>query len=181
MKTKIRLWAGSWLSYINNHLVAHTPSRHLRSFFLKAYLCKVGSNSHFQMGVKFLNGRKVSFGNFNVINFDCLFDGRKYPIEIGNNTSIGPRATLLTLGHDPQSSSFEDRGAPIIVEDYAWIGYGATVLPGVTIGEGAVIGANAVVTKSVEPYSINVGNPARKVGERNKDLSYNLNFSPFLL
>jgi len=181
MKSKIRLWAGTWLSFLNNHLIAHIPSRHLRALFLKVYLGSIGANTHCQMGVKFLNGRKVSFGNYNVINFDCLFDGRKFPIEIGNNTSIGPRATLLTLGHDPQSKTFEDRGAGIKVEDYAWIGFGATILPGVTIGEGAVIGANAVVTKSVEPYSINVGNPARKVGERNKDLSYNLNFNPFLL
>jgi len=54
-------------------------------------------------------------------------------------------------------------------------------LPGITIGEGAVIGAGAVLAKNVEPYAIMAGNPARKIGERNKDLRYELNFSAPLL
>lgn len=51
----------------------------------------------------------------------------------------------------------------IRVEDDCWIGAGAIILYGVTIGKGAVIGAGSVVTKDVEPYSVNVGNPARKI------------------
>lgn len=54
--------------------------------------------------------------------------------------------------------------APIVIEDDAWIGFGATVLKGVRIGKGAVVGAQSVVTKDVEPYTIVVGNPARVIG-----------------
>ena len=54
---------------------------------------------------------------------------------------------------------------PVRIEDDAWIGFNATVLKGVTIGRGAIVGACSVVTHDVEPYSIVVGNPARKVGE----------------
>jgi len=113
-----------------------------------------------------LNGRKVFLGERNVINFGCLFDGRKFCIRTGSNVSIGPEATILTLGHDPRSATFEDRGGDVVIGDRAWIGYRAIVLPGVCIGEGAVIGAGAVVAKDVEPYAIVVGNPARKIGER---------------
>jgi maltose O-acetyltransferase len=118
------------------------------------------------MGCRFLNGRKVFLGERNVVNFGCLFDGRKFSIRTGSNVSIGPEATILTLGHDPRSATFEDRGGDVMIGDRVWIGYRAIVLPGVCIGEGAVIGAGAVVAKDVEPYAIVVGNPARKIGER---------------
>ena len=118
------------------------------------------------MGCRFLNGRKVFLGERNVINFGCLFDGRKFRITTGSNVSIGPEATILTLGHDPRSATFEDRGGDVVIGDRVWIGYRAIVLPGVCIGEGAVIGAGAVVAKNVEPYAIVAGNPARKIGER---------------
>jgi maltose O-acetyltransferase len=141
----------------------------------------MGSGTGVQMGCRFLNGRKVHLGHRNVINFGCLMDGRKYQIKLGNDVSIGPEASILTLGHDPQSSDFADRGGNVSIGDRVWIGYQAIILPGVTIGDGAVIGAGAVVTKNVEPYSIMVGNPACKISERNKNLKYILNYKPRLL
>jgi maltose O-acetyltransferase len=120
-------------------------------------------------------------GERNVINFGCLFDGRKYVIRTGSDVSIGPEASLLTLGHDPQSPDFHDKGGDIIVGDRVWIGYRAIVLPGVTIGEGAVVGAGSVVTRNVEPYTIVAGNPARQIGERSIDLHYQLDFRPWLI
>lgn len=133
------------------------------------------------MGCKFLNGRKVFFGNNNVINFGCLFDGRHFKIKIGDNVSIGPEASILTLGHDTESTTFADKGGEVVIEDYVWIAYRSIILPGVKIGEGAVVAAGSVVTKDVEPYAIVAGAPARKVGERNRNLDYKLNFNPFLV
>jgi maltose O-acetyltransferase len=148
------------------------------------------------MGCRFLNGRKVFLGERNVINFGCLFDGRKFSIRTGSNVSIGPEATILTLGHDPRSTAFEDLGGDVVIGDRVWIGYRAIVLPGVTIGEGVVVGAGAVVTKNVEPYAIVAGNPARKIGERvaaqemgkskghgagdGRGVQYQINYRPFL-
>ena len=94
---------------------------------------------------------------------------------------MGPEATVLTLGHDPQSSDFADRGGDVVIGNRAWIGYGALILPGITIGDGAVVGAGAVVTKDVEPFTIVAGNPARKIGERNRDLCYEIKYEPWLL
>jgi len=130
------------------------------------------------MGCRFLNGRKVHLGDRNIINFGCLLDGRKFQIRTGSDVSIGPEASILTLGHDPQSREFADRGGDVVIGDRAWIGYRAIILPGVTIGEGAVVGAGAVVTGNVEPFFIVAGNPARKIGERNQQLDYRLNYDP---
>ena len=176
-----RVLAGSILAYIYNYWIGRLPLRSLRIFFLRYYLGSIGNSSFVQMKCRFLNGRKVYLGNNNVINFGCLLDGRQYPIRTGDNVSIGPEASILTLGHDPQSPVFADKGGPVIIGNYVWIAYRAIILPGVNIGEGAVIAAGAVVTKDVAPYTIVAGSPAIKVGERNKNLSYSLFFNPFLL
>ncbi|OAD21548.1 chloramphenicol O-acetyltransferase, partial [Candidatus Thiomargarita nelsonii] len=62
-----------------------------------------------------------------------------------------------------------------------WIGYRALILPGITLGEGAVVGAGAVVTKEVEPYTIVGGNPAQFIKKRQTDLEYTLKYQPWLL
>jgi acetyltransferase-like isoleucine patch superfamily enzyme len=176
-----RILAGSVLSYGYNHLIANLPSRKIRMTYLKSYLGEVGAATSVQMGCRFLNGRKVHLGDRNVINFGCLFDGRQYSIRTGSNVSIGPEATILTLGHDPQSAEFSDKGGDVTIGDRVWIAYRAIILPGVTIGEGAVVGAGSVATKNVEPYTIVAGVPAKMIGLRNPKLSYCLSYSPFLL
>jgi maltose O-acetyltransferase len=94
-------------------------------------------------------------------------------VTIGNCVVINDGCRLLTGTHDIHSPHWELIAKPIVVEDFAWIAMGATVLPGVTIGRGAVVGAAAVVTKSVAPLNIVVGNPANVVGERAAaDFSY---------
>ena len=156
--------------------MTNCPSRQLRMSYLKAYLSQLGEGTSVQMGCRFLNGRKVFLGDRNVINFGCLFDGRHYQIKTGSDVSIGPEATILTLGHDPQSPEFADKGGDVIIGNKVWIAYRAIILPGVTIGEGAVVGAGALVTKDVEPYTIVAGNPARFIKKRNTDLKYSLNY-----
>jgi acetyltransferase-like isoleucine patch superfamily enzyme len=175
-----RLIAGGLLSYLYNYWLSNLPLRPMRERYLALYLGGFGENSSVQMGCRFLNGRKVFVGDRNVINFGCLFDGRHYPIRIGNDVSIGPEASILTLGHDPQSVDFADKGGEVIIGDRAWIAYRAIILPGVTIGEGAVVGAGAVVTRNVEPFSIVAGNPAKPIGQRNKALTYKLSYQPWL-
>ncbi len=177
----LKVFIGGLLAFFYNKFIGGFPIRGLRRAYLGAWLGDFGNGTSVQMECRFLNGRKVHLGDRNVINFGCLFDGRKYHIRIGSDVSIGPEASILTLGHDPQSPVFADRGGDVIIGNRVWIGYRAMILPGVTIGDGAVIGAGAVVTKDVEPYAIMVGNPSRKVGERNRNLTYNLHFDPRFL
>jgi maltose O-acetyltransferase len=168
------------MAYTYNHWVGRIPSRTLRTFYLRQALARMGEGTGVQLGCRFLNPRKVALGERNVINFGCLLDGRKFRITTGSDVSIGPEASILTLGHDPQSPDFADRGGEVVIGDRVWIGYRAIILPGVTIGEGAVVGAGAVVTKDVAPFTIVAGSPARKVGERTRDLDFQLFFNPWL-
>lgn len=91
------------------------------------------------------------------------------PVEIGNCVVINDGCRLLTGTHNVHSPNWELIAKPIVIRDYVWIATGATILPGVTIGRGAVVGACAVVSKSVEPLTIVAGNPARPVGRRSPD------------
>lgn len=87
-------------------------------------------------------------------------------ISIGNNCCIGDDVYLLTGAHDISSVHFGLVTKPITIMDNVWIATGAIVLPGVTIGEGAVVAAGAVVTKDVEPWTVVAGNPAKFIKKR---------------
>jgi maltose O-acetyltransferase len=176
----LRHYVGTILAYSFNHWIGRLPCHFIRRQFLRQWLAGIGEGSVVQMGCRFLNGRKVSLGPRNIINSGCLFDGRKFGIRTGADVSIGPEATILTLGHEPQSPDFDDRGGEVEIQDRVWIGYRAMILPGVRIGEGAVVGAGAVVTRDVAPYTIVAGNPARKIGERSHTLKYRLKIGTFL-
>ena len=176
-----RVFAGTVLSYIYNHHVGRWPSRTLRGAFLQSVLGSCGKGTSVQMDCKFLQPRKVHLGERNIINFGCVLDGRRYGIRTGNDVSIGPEAAILTLGHDPQSPEFADKGGEVVIGDRAWICFRSIILPGVTIGEGAVVAGGAVVSRSVEPYTIVAGSPARPVGMRATDLRYHCEFAPWLV
>lgn len=96
-------------------------------------------------------------------------------IIIGNNVCINDGAILLTASHDLNDSQWPHKKRPIVIEDYAWVCTNAIILPGVTIGYGAVVGAGAVVSKSVEPLSIVVGNPALPTLRKRTEV---LNYKP---
>jgi maltose O-acetyltransferase len=176
-----RVFAGALVSFVYNSCISHIPLNGIRRLFLRRYLGAFGSGSNVQMGCRFLHGRKVFLGKRNVVNFGCLLDGRRFPIRTGDDVSIGPEAAILTLGHDPQSPEFADEGGEVGIGDKVWICFRATILPGISIGAGAVVAAGAVVTRDVEPYSIVAGVPARKVGERESSLTFELKYAPFLV
>lgn len=179
--TGFRLIAGAWISWFYNELITHLPSRRLRLMVLRPWLKSLGRGSGVQMHCRFLHGPGVRLGERCVINHGCLLDGRRFSICVGADVSIGPEAAILTLGHDPRCAQFADRGGSVTIGDHAWIGYRAIVLPGVSIGEGAVVGAGAVVSRDVPPFTIVAGNPARPIGLRTRRLRYQLRFDPFLL
>lgn len=87
-------------------------------------------------------------------------------ITIGTKVAISREAFICTASHDILKANRPLTTAPITICDGVWIGARATILPGVTIGEGAVVAANAVVTKDVEPWTVVGGNPARVIGRR---------------
>lgn len=108
--------------------------------------------------------------NIELGQFVCIGPGvelySKDKIKIGNNVIVSQGAYLCTASHDISSRTMDLITKPITVGDNVWIAAKAIVLPGVTIGEGAVVGCGAVVAKNVEPWTVVAGNPARVVGRR---------------
>ena len=95
-------------------------------------------------------------------------------VTIGRRVVINDGVTILTASHQVNDPAWTQFTKPVTVGDYAWIGMKALVLPGVSIGKGAVVGAGAVVSKSVPDYGIVVGNPGRLLEKtRTADLNYN--------
>jgi maltose O-acetyltransferase len=109
---------------------------------------------------------RIHIGDHTFINadFEAIGSGR---VWIGDNVLIGPHARLFTPNHplDPavRAEGWE-LGLPIRIEDRAWLGGSVVVCPGVTIGEGAIVGAGSVVTKDVPAGAIVGGNPAKVIG-----------------
>ena len=106
-------------------------------------------------------GKPVTIGKGCFIQQCCTFFGRG-GITIGNEVFIGPKVNLITINHDvnPENRNVT-YGRPIVIEDKVWIGINSTILPGVKIGYGAIVGAGSVVTKDVPAMTIVAGNPAR--------------------
>lgn len=106
-------------------------------------------------------GKPVTIGEDCFIQQCCTFFGRG-GITIGNGVFIGPKCNLITINHDvnPDNRS-ATYGRPIVIEDKVWIGINSTILPGVRIGYGSIVGAQSVVTHDVPPMTIVAGNPAR--------------------
>jgi len=89
-------------------------------------------------------------------------------VKVGRNVNISDGVVVITAKHDANSPKFEAAYEAIVIEDWAWIATNAIILGGVTVGEGAIVAAGAVVTKDVPPYTIVGGNPAKVIGERKK-------------
>lgn len=88
-------------------------------------------------------------------------------IRVGNRVRLAPNARIHAAGHDPDDPQLADSAEPICIEDDAWIGASAIVLPGVIIGRGAIVAAGSVVTRNVDPWTIVAGAPARTIRRRN--------------
>tara|TARA_B110000114_G_C14843236_1_gene297553 strand:+ start:115 stop:597 length:483 start_codon:yes stop_codon:yes gene_type:complete len=155
------------------------PFHAVRLLFIKQLLNKIGQQTYFLMGLEIRKGENISIGNNCVINKKVLLDGRGGNLIIGNNVDIAQETNIWTLEHDVHDDYHKDKGADVIIEDYVWIASRCTILPGVTIGRGAVVASNSVVTKDVPQMSIVGGVPAKIIGTRKSELKYKLNYSPW--
>ena len=162
--------ATNWLAYIPSFRIRHWYYRNVMHYALGKY-------SSVHMGV-FFTGQHIEIGDNVVINRRVYMDGR-IGIVIKNNVSISPEVYIVSMEHDPNDPNFATRGGVVQIDDNVWIGARAMLLPGIHIGEGAVIGACSVVTRDVEPYTIVVGVPARPVGERARKIDYLCKYFPW--
>jgi maltose O-acetyltransferase len=155
----IILFFANLTGYIRIHSIRH---------FAYIYLFGIKMNyssSIIYGGCRFFCPWGIYMGTNSIIGDHAFLDGRR-GIYIGNNVNISGEVSIYTLEHDIRSPSFAAIGGPVYIKDWAYIGSRATILPDVTIGEGAVVAAGAVVAKDVAPWTMVGGVPARFIKDR---------------
>jgi acetyltransferase-like isoleucine patch superfamily enzyme len=156
-------------SYLSSKVAYNVGRLHwlrLRIFLYRKIGMKIGENCVVRRGVYLGSPNELEMGDGSFIGRANLYCTGG--VKIGKNVNVSDGAVIITAKHDVNSPAFEALYEPITVNDWAWIATNAIILAGVTIGEGAVVAAGAVVTKDVLPYSIVGGNPAKVIGERKK-------------
>jgi len=149
----------------------------LRKFKYRHYT--IGTGLHSGARVRMWAKNKIVIGNNFYIGRDSFIES---DVIIGNNVIWGNRVALIgrydhnyqqigtpiRLSESIRDTNYNWKGNDVItiIEDDVWVGYGCTILSGVKIGEGSIIGASSLITKDVEAYSIYAGTPARKVKNR---------------
>lgn len=109
----------------------------------------------------------VTIGDSSKIGGDVLIDAWA-GVRLGSSLIVNDEVKILTGSHYIDSPTFEGFGKPISIGDHVWLPHRIIVMPGVTIGDNAVIGSGSVVTRSVEPFAVVAGNPAKRIGERRR-------------
>ncbi len=152
------------------------PSIRLRKYLYRGLGVRMGKNVTFHFRTEIRSPFKLTVGKGTIIGDNALLDARM-GLTMGDNVNISSNVSIYTLQHDHRAPDFscpnpKDRKMSVEIGDRVWLGSNVLVLPGVTIGEGAVCCAGCVVTKDVEPYTVVAGIPAHKVGERPRNLTY---------
>lgn len=147
-------------------LTGYIPSHTIRYLAYKYFFqVKIPSDSIIYWKCRFFMPSRVFIGHNSIIGNDAFLDGRD-GIYIGNNVNIAGECRVYTEEHDINDPSFSAIGGPVYINDWAYIGSRVTILPNVTIGQGAIIASGAVVTKNIEPWTMVGGIPARFIKSR---------------
>lgn len=150
-----------------NNFVALIPSKRYRYNYLKRHGMTLADNVRLYAGFHIRNPKGITIEDGVNIGPKVLLDGRR-GLHIGKNAVIAYDAIIWTLNHDYNDIHFCGKGGPVKIGAYSWICSRSIILPGVTIGEGAVVASGAIVTKDVPPYTIVGGIPAKIIGNREK-------------
>lgn len=138
-----------------------------RYFCAKLILADIGKNVNIEKGAVFADDLVI--GNNSGLGVNARVSPR---VTIGDNVIIGDEFRVITRNHVfgrtdiPIIAQGCHEREPVVINDDVWVGTRVTILPGVTIGKGAILGAGSVVTKDVAPYTIVGGNPARVIRSR---------------
>lgn len=174
------LFLQRFLVYFSNHFVSRVFVSWFRLFWYRSAMrYRIGRDSSILTGFKVARHGNISIGKNSVINNNCKFDNR-FPITIGNNVSISYGSIIFTKGHDIDDPKFPTIGASVYIDDYVWLASKVIILPGVSVGEGAVVLTGSVVSKDVEPFNVVGGNPAKFIRLRPSNQSYQLKFNPWV-
>ena len=136
-----------------------------RNFLLRLFGAKLGSNVHIYGTAVIYMPWNLEVGDWSAVGEHAYIYNLGH-VRIGSRSTISHRAHLCAGTHDYENPSMPLLKPPVFIGDQAWICADAYVGPGVSVGEGAVIGARAVVVKDVPPWSVVAGNPVRVLKRR---------------
>lgn len=173
-KTRVYNW---WLDlllfklHVTSDIIPFWP---WRKFVFSLAGIKIGHGSTIHMQTRFFEPSGIEIGEDTIIGFRAFLDGRA-PLKIGSHVDIASEVLIYNSEHDINSPDFAATCAPVTISDYVFIGPRAIILPGVTIGRGAIVAAGAVVTSDVPYFAIVGGVPAKIIGQRqNTNPTYRL-------
>lgn len=178
VRSAVRWWRDVW-SDLRLRLLAdlgYFPSHRIRGYFYRRAGLVMDTTSSIHWRAEFYAPENIRIGRYCTIGDSAFLDGRS-GLMIGDSVNLGSHVTIYTRQHDVDAADFAEVGAPVAIGDRAWVSSHSIVLPGVTIGEGAVVAAGSVVTKDVAPYTLVGGNPARYIRDRSRELTYKLGYA----
>lgn len=162
-------------SLFAERLIPSLPSKTLRNRLIRLCGVKASKNVMFHPCFSVRNPRGLVIEDGVNVGPRCLLDARK-GLTIHSNAVIAYEAIIWSLNHDYNDIYFCGKGAPTEIGAFAWICSRSIIMPGVKIGEGAIVASGAIVTKDVPPYAIVAGIPAKIIGQREKkDYKYGYN------
>ena len=154
--------------------IGHVPSHSFRRACYRIAGVKIGPGSTIHMWCSFFEPGNITIGRDTIVGDHAFLDGRD-KIFIGDHVDIASQVMVYNSQHDIDNKDFGAITKPVVIGDYVFIGPRSIILPGVTIGKGAVVAAQAVVTKDIPEYAVVGGVPAKYIRERkNKDHRYRL-------
>ena len=136
-----------------------------RRFLLRAFGASIGKNARISPSVTVWAPWNLSVGDESAISrhVDCYCVDQ---LVIGNHATVSQYAILCTASHDISTPNMKLISSPLVLEDQCWVCARAFVSPGITIHNGAVVGAMSVVTKDIPAWTVHAGNPARMIKKR---------------
>lgn len=165
---------GALIARVNEYNATSPAETEKRAALIKEMFAEAGEGCYIEPPFHAnWGGKHVRLGNYVYANFNLTLvdDGN---IDIGDNVMFAPNVTVITATH-PVLPALREKGlqfnVDVMICPNVWIGAGAIIMPGITVGENSVVGAGSVVTKDVPPNTVVVGNPARvlrEIGERDR-------------
>ena len=158
-----------YLPATDNKLWMSKYIRRFRSFVARPLFAYCGHNVNIERKADFGRGNEISIGNNSGLGINCHVRG---PLEIGENVMMGPNVRIIVRDHCTSRTDIPmcQQGflpsEKVVISDDVWIGANVIILPGVTVGKGAILAAGAVVTKDVPNYSVVGGVPAKVIKYR---------------
>jgi maltose O-acetyltransferase len=168
-RTRVAAYAvvARWLPASSNP--AGAVWRNTRRVIAAPLFASAGKDINIEHGAYFGDGSQVSIGDRSGIGINCRIHG---PVVIGRDVMMGPDVVILARNHEhsdptrPMIDQGYSANATVTIGNDVWIGTRAIILPGVTVHDGAIVGAGAVVTKDVPAGAVVVGNPAKVIRQR---------------